>query len=257
MIYINRFMKEAIEALEIYKSPNKYLNIELNNMIMEIWPNFLEINGCIINNWIKENIEIDINEIIKRFGSIEGYEDFENHTHIADIFNCSVKQSLKFGLIIKDMWKKRLEMLFPNYDFKIILWYDGKDKYNTILRFYRIRKNGIDLYNNSEIELYEKTGILFETFGKNIDNFEEIKVGDEVELVSFNSKNSAENYDELDRSENYFILIGSLGIVEKIEEKVLVRFKQKLDDLGLINHNEIRNALWISKKDIKKKRTIT
>lgn len=245
---MNEFMKAAIKELDSYKSPKKYINIEINNLFKEIWPNFNEINGCIINNKNCIKNEINLNRIIELFGSVEGYEDYEGHVHVVDIFDCSIKQSLKFGLILKEIWKKRIEMLFSKYCFKIVLWYDGRDKLNTILRFHRIRENGIELYSINEIDDYKKGGILVETIGK-----EEFDVGDEVELISFNGKNKPENPDEIERNENFYILIGSLGIVEKINERVLVKFKQNLDELGLVNHNEIKNTLWISKNDIVKK----
>ncbi len=56
-------------------------------------------------------------------------------------------------------------------------------------------------------------------------------------------------------NENYFLLIGKCGVILEINEKdkqVLILFDESLDDLGLINHNDIKNSLWIYKSDIKK-----
>lgn len=166
MIYTNEFMHLAINEIESYNSPNRYNKIELNKFFKKIWPNFEEINGCIINNKDKMTYQINISEIIKQFGSIEGFEDFDGHIHIINIISCSIKQTLKFGLVIKEIWKNRSETLFPDYSFKFILFYDAKEKYNTILRFYRVRENGIDLYPGDEIESYKKLGLLIETIGK-------------------------------------------------------------------------------------------
>lgn len=53
--------------------------------------------------------------------------------------------------------------------------------------------------------------------------------------------------------ENYWKLIGQKGIViddETNNGRVLVLFKNNLDDFNVINHNPIKNSLWIKKTDL-------
>jgi len=54
--------------------------------------------------------------------------------------------------------------------------------------------------------------------------------------------------------ENYWKLIGEIGkIIDDVEindGRVLVLFENNLDDLKVINHNPIKNSLWIKKTDL-------
>jgi len=54
--------------------------------------------------------------------------------------------------------------------------------------------------------------------------------------------------------ENYWKLIGEKGIViddvEINNDRVLVLFDNSLDDFNLINHNPVKNSLWIKKTDL-------
>lgn len=66
-------------------------------------------------------------------------------------------------------------------------------------------------------------------------------------------QNSSE--DDLNDNENYWRLIGETGtIIEESNEyftnRVLIMFDKNLDDLKLINHNPIKNTLWILIKDL-------
>jgi hypothetical protein len=74
-------------------------------------------------------------------------------------------------------------------------------------------------------------------------------------LVSFNGSKSAPK--DVEDYENYWRLIGELGNVLEAdrpygvdEDRVLLRFQLCLDDLGLENHNEIPNSLWIRLSDL-------
>ena len=74
---------------------------------------------------------------------------------------------------------------------------------------------------------------------------------DRVILETFLGDKKPHNLDN--ENENYFLLIGKCGVVLDIRDKqVLILFDESLDNLGLINHNEIKNSLWIYKSDIKK-----
>jgi hypothetical protein len=76
-----------------------------------------------------------------------------------------------------------------------------------------------------------------------------------VRLVSFNGSVVAKS--DVDAYENYWRLIGEMGNILKAdrpygvdEDRVLVKFKASLDDLGLENHNELPNSLWIRLSDL-------
>ena len=57
----------------------------------------------------------------------------------------------------------------------------------------------------------------------------------------------------INEDENYWILIGETGKIIEIEEtKYLILFDKNLDSLGLINHNPVKNSLWILKSDVEK-----
>ena len=57
----------------------------------------------------------------------------------------------------------------------------------------------------------------------------------------------------INEDENYWILIAETGKIIEIEEtKYLILFDKNLDSLGLINHNPVKNSLWILKSDVEK-----
>jgi hypothetical protein len=143
----NKIMEDLLKRLEKYKSPPKTINIELNKLFYNIYPNIIVYNDIIMR---KNNRKIDREHIIKNFGSISAFEDFENHIHIVDIVDCSLMQSLKFGIIIKDIIKNKLKSDFPRESFVIVLICDGKNKMNTIIRWHKLRKNEI-LYDRAMI----------------------------------------------------------------------------------------------------------
>lgn len=54
---------------------------------------------------------------------------------------------------------------------------------------------------------------------------------------------------------NYWLLIGESGKIideknENFPKRVLVLFDTNLDQFNLINHNPIKNSLWILKTDL-------
>jgi len=76
-----------------------------------------------------------------------------------------------------------------------------------------------------------------------------------VRLISFNSENEAPH--DVEPRENYWLLIGQTGTVVKDQPprgveagRVLVQFGCNVKALGLECHNEVENALWISKGDL-------
>lgn len=86
------------------------------------------------------------------------------------------------------------------------------------------------------------------------------KVDDTVKLKTFNGCMAPihQTYE----NENYWKLIGHEGIIIKDpcedtlfasftkEKRLCVKFKVDLSSLGLINHNNVSNSLWILKTDL-------
>ena len=164
-IIINKKMEALLKKLEKYKSPKKNINIELNKLFYDIYPEIIVWEDIIMRkeHSKKYNEEQEINReyIIKEYGTVSGFEDFWNHIHIFDIIDCSVMQTLKFGIILKEILKDKLKREFPKNQFIIVLCCDGKDKINTIIRFHKYRKNET-LYNQKFIDGYCDVGFLVE-----------------------------------------------------------------------------------------------
>jgi hypothetical protein len=87
-----------------------------------------------------------------------------------------------------------------------------------------------------------------------------MKIGDKVVLKSFNGR--CQNKTSTPSQENYWILIGETGTIQmdpsekslyasfSKKRRVLVKFDKDLNNLGLIAHNNVQNALWILISDI-------
>lgn len=85
------------------------------------------------------------------------------------------------------------------------------------------------------------------------------KLGSRVKLISFyGTEVSSES---VAPNENFWKLVGEQGVVvdENLKahiafpgkgKRALVKFDQSLDELGLLNHNEIPNSLWIFISDL-------
>lgn len=73
-----------------------------------------------------------------------------------------------------------------------------------------------------------------------------------IKLKTFNGTQQPES--DVLENENYWKLIGETGSVidctENYDGRVLVLFDKELDELGLENHNPVKNALWIKKMDL-------
>lgn len=78
-----------------------------------------------------------------------------------------------------------------------------------------------------------------------------LKPGKRVVLKSFNGCLVAPQ--DTTPEENYWQLIGSKAVVEIANntDRVLLKFERNLSSLGLINHNEMPNTLWILISDLK------
>lgn len=82
-------------------------------------------------------------------------------------------------------------------------------------------------------------------------DMQHLKPGKRVALKSFNGSLIAP--ENVKPEENYWLLIGSKAVVELTNDsdRVLIKFDRDLSSLGLANHNEIPNALWILISDLK------
>jgi hypothetical protein len=78
-----------------------------------------------------------------------------------------------------------------------------------------------------------------------------LKPGKRVVLKSF--KGSLIAPQDVKPEENYWQLIGSKAVVEVANDtdRVLLKFERDLSNLGLANHNEVPNTLWILISDLK------
>ncbi len=85
------------------------------------------------------------------------------------------------------------------------------------------------------------------------------KFGTRVKLISFHGE--IKPSEPVAAEEDFWSLVGGEGEVvsEKLKvhpafsdkgERALVKFDQSLNDLGLENHNEIANSLWVFISDL-------
>jgi hypothetical protein len=80
-------------------------------------------------------------------------------------------------------------------------------------------------------------------------NFVKITMNTPVKLKTFLGKTfSKEDENTMD---DYWKLIGLNGtVIDEDNGKVLVKFKNNIDDYNVSNHNPIKNTLWINKYDL-------
>jgi len=78
-----------------------------------------------------------------------------------------------------------------------------------------------------------------------------LKPGKRVVLKSFNGHLLAPQ--DTKAEENYWQLVGCKAVVELANDtdRVLVKFERDLSNMGLANHNEKSNSLWILISDLK------
>ncbi len=78
-----------------------------------------------------------------------------------------------------------------------------------------------------------------------------LKPGKRVVLKSF--KGSLIAPQDVKPEENYWQLIGCKAVVEAANDtdRVLVKFERDLSSLGLADHNEQPNSLWVLISDLK------
>lgn len=85
------------------------------------------------------------------------------------------------------------------------------------------------------------------------------ELGSRVKLISFHGEKVSSEH--VPQHENFWILVGRQGVIlsETLKEhaafpdkgkRALVKFDQNLDELGLANHNEVPNSLWVFVSDL-------
>jgi hypothetical protein len=162
LIRTNEIMKKLLQEIPNTKLSRKGTEVDFFDMLRMIWPPFVELEGYILLGG--SSSKIDDEWIIKTFGGKSAYEDYENHTHIIDLCDMTLKQTFLVALTLKDIWKLRLKELFPGKKFRIVVTYDGKRKVNTIIRMSMVRSEEIDIYDDELISSTMDTGILVEEF---------------------------------------------------------------------------------------------
>jgi hypothetical protein len=172
-IIMNKTMAKLMDKIKKNKIPENNIRLKINEII-----NIEKNKDCFILI-IGENELIEYNDefIFKQFGSFSAYEDYENHIHISDIMyylgikDCTLYQTLEYGLIIKEIIKNKLEEKFPNNKFIMVFSCDETDKINTILRFYKYRENEEELYDQDFINNFDicknKAGYIIENINWN------------------------------------------------------------------------------------------
>jgi hypothetical protein len=128
-----------------------------SELIDVVWPNFVEVEGCIlIKKYTEDNIEINLEHIIQQFGDRTGFEASESHVHMIDISKTFKKhplEGLRFAKKLLEIWSIKLKIDFPEYEFLLILTHHDDD---TILRFHRLRELEETWININNIENFEE-----------------------------------------------------------------------------------------------------
>ena len=142
---------------EIFNKEHSFNYHDKSELIDVVWPNFVEVEGCIlIKKHTEDNIEINFEHIIQQFGDRTGFEASESHVHMIDVsktFKRHPLEGLRFAKKLLEMWSFKLKLDFPEYEFLLILTYHDDD---TILRFHRIRESEETWININNIEDLEE-----------------------------------------------------------------------------------------------------
>ena len=83
-------------------------------------------------------------------------------------------------------------------------------------------------------------------------DLQHLKLGKRVVLRSFSGSQCA--LPDISAQENYWLLVGIKATVVQTDvdkQIALVQFDVSFQQLGLVNHSEITNALWVMIDDLK------
>lgn len=163
MILKNKEMDRLITIISENKEPRH----NLSELFHIIWPEFIEVSECVLMKKNTENLkELNMDNICRMFGDRTGFEAADNHVHMMDLakeFELQPLEGFKFALKLLEIWECKLKRDFPQYQFVLILSFDGQD---SILRFHRNRKEEEGSWlNNNDLDGYENTAILVEYVG--------------------------------------------------------------------------------------------
>ena len=166
MIKSNKKMQKLLT--EIPKTINtKRKLVHLPTLMNLVWPDFIEVEGCVLLNLNREKVmKLNMKHILSSFGDRTGFEAFENHVHMIDYvkrLKDNPIEGLSLALNILEIWECKLLRDFPDYKFQLILWYDGKE--DTILRFYKFRQEEGSWIDFTKIESDQEGAVLVKEIG--------------------------------------------------------------------------------------------
>lgn len=152
-------MEEILNTIKFGKISNRSLSNELDI----ISPIFVEIEDCVLlKNNNQEVNGLNMNSIYKLYGDKTGFEASHNHVHISQYMKNSERSPIndfKLALLVLDSWKSKLKVDFPNYNFHLILSFDGEE---SILRFHKYRTNEGSWARTDDLNGYKEEAVMVE-----------------------------------------------------------------------------------------------
>ncbi len=155
----NHRMDTIIQEVLNYDCTSSSMNIE--NICLLLYPEFKEVNGCILLNLSEGSIpnKINIEKVIQTYGDFTAYECSCNEIRLNDYIDYTEgneRSILKFALQLQKSWIVKIKRDYPSYKFCFVLSYDGEF---ATLRFHRIRENE-RLFLTDDLESYTEEGII-------------------------------------------------------------------------------------------------
>lgn len=155
----NHMMDKFINEI-LYHDCNDSL-ISIENICLLLWPEFKEVNGCILLNLLENGVpnKINIDKVIEIYGDFTAYECSYNEIRLNDYIDYPIGKGisvLKFALKLQKIWTTKIKLQYPKYKFCFIVSYDGEF---VILRFHKVRKEE-RLFLTDDLESYLQEGIL-------------------------------------------------------------------------------------------------
>lgn len=152
-------MKKMIGVID--KLSISIVTIKLDSLRKILLPEFKEIDGCILGNFIDSNIpeKINLNMIKTVYGDRTGYEASRNELRVNDYVDYSEKEAvavLVFALQLIECWGYKLKNDFPQYKFSLILSCNNQ---HVTLRFHRNRNDEFG-WLEEDLENYNEEAIL-------------------------------------------------------------------------------------------------
>lgn len=158
MIITNESMDEILKNLEKFKK-NELLNIKFKNLKDLIYPNFVQVDDCvIISKEKKEDLEKGLLGAIEFVEDKVYYEYSYNEIVINNFFQGKISKNalISIGLTVLQSWGTILKKIEPKSKFWMIL---ACDKKTVLIRFHKLRdgeKLIIEKVNKVEQPVYCK-----------------------------------------------------------------------------------------------------